>query len=132
MIFASCQSPGLPWCVAWEVEYTDEFGEWWLTIDDQEQVRVRAAVAVLETMGPALRRPFVDVIKQSRHAHMKELIPPASNIRVLFAFNPLRNAILLIAGDKSNQWNTWYDAHVPLADELYDLHIRELTEEGLL
>ena len=59
-------------------------------------------------------------------------------IRVLFAFDPLRTAILLIAGDKSlddpgsPNWNRWYDHYVPIADDLYDTHLKELTEEGLI
>jgi hypothetical protein len=72
----------------------------------------------------------VDTIKQSRHKNMKELIPPASDIRVLFAFDSRRAAILLIGGDKSGEWNTWYDRMVPVADDLFDEHLRELESEG--
>ncbi|HEY3921402.1 MAG TPA: type II toxin-antitoxin system RelE/ParE family toxin [Gaiellaceae bacterium] len=79
---------------------------------------------------PSLGRPLVDTIKQSRHKNMKELIPPASDIRVLFAFDPRRAAILLIGGDKSGEWSTWYDRMVPVADDLFDEHLRELESEG--
>jgi hypothetical protein len=72
----------------------------------------------------------VDTIKQSRHKNIKELIPPASDIRVLFAFDPHRAAILLIGGDKSGGWSTWYDQMVPVADNLFDEHLRELESEG--
>jgi hypothetical protein len=72
----------------------------------------------------------VDTIKQSRHKNMKELIPPASDIRVLFAFDPRRAAILLIGGDKSGEWSAWYDRMVPVADDLFDEHLRELESEG--
>jgi hypothetical protein len=116
--------------MAWEVEYTDQFGEWWDDLSEEEQDTVTAAVTVLERRGPALGRPLVDTIKQSRHANMKELIPPASNLRVLFAFDPRRTAILLIGGDKSGDWNTWYDRFVPVADDLLDEHLRELESEG--
>jgi hypothetical protein len=85
---------------------------------------------VLERRGPALGRPLVDTIKQSRHKNMKELIPPASDIRVLFAFDPRRAAILLIGGDKSGEWSEWYDRMVPVADDLFDEHLRELESEG--
>jgi hypothetical protein len=49
-------------------------------------------------------------------------------LRVLFAFDPARRAILLIAGDKQRQWNTWYRRNVPLADDLYDAHLRRMKE----
>jgi hypothetical protein len=68
---------------------------------------------------------------------MKELRVPAG-IRVLFAFDPRRVGILLIGGDKSPEdpgspnWNRWYDHYVPIADDLYDTHLRELRAEGLL
>ena len=116
--------------MAWEVEYTDQFGDWWERLSEEEQEAVTAAVNVLERRGPALGRPLVDTIKQSRHANMKELIPPAGNLRVLFAFDPRRTAILLIGGDKSGEWNAWYDRFVPVADVLFDEHLHELETEG--
>lgn len=61
---------------------------------------------------------------------MKELIPPSSNIRILFAFDPQRKAILLIGGDKSGEWNKWYDRMVPVADALFDSHLEEIANEG--
>lgn len=60
--------------MAWEVEYTDQFGEWWDHLGEEEQEAVTAAMNVLERRGPALGRPLVDTIKQSRHKSMKELI----------------------------------------------------------
>ena len=56
---------------------------------------------------------------------MKEL-RPAQTIRVLFAFDPRRVAILLIGGDKRGAWNRWYDEMVPVADALYDDHLAEV------
>ncbi|WP_435299432.1 type II toxin-antitoxin system RelE/ParE family toxin [Timonella sp. A28] len=68
-------------------------------------------------------RPIADRIKTSRHHNMKELRPPSSSIRVLFAFDPEKRAILLIAGDKSGNWKKWYSQNIPLADDLYDKHL---------
>lgn len=116
--------------MTWEVEYTDQFGEWWDDLAAEEQDAVTAVVNVLQRGGPSLGRPLVDTIKQSRHKNMKELIPPASDIRVLFAFDPRRAAILLIGGDKSGEWSAWYDRMVPVADDLFDEHLRELESEG--
>jgi hypothetical protein len=57
------------------------------------------------------------------------LIPPASTIRVLYAFDPRRKGILLVGGDKRGSWNEWHDEHVPLADDLYDEHLAEIANE---
>ncbi len=115
--------------MSWEVEYTDEFGKWWLELSEEEQESITAAVEILEQRGPAVRRPLVDTIKQSRHANMKELIVPRGNIRILFAFGPRRMAILLIGGDKTDEWDKWYDRMVPVADDLYDEHLAALERE---
>jgi len=45
---------------------------------------------------------------------------------VLFAFDPVRRAVLLVAGDKSGNWRGWYDTAIPLADDRYDAHLAEL------
>jgi hypothetical protein len=63
---------------------------------------------------------------------MKELRPRGGNIRILFAFDPLRTAILLIGGDKTGAWNEWYARMIPVADDLYDEHLAELCKEGAL
>ncbi len=113
--------------VSWEVEYTDEFEAWWETLNEEEQEAIDAAVELLEERGPALGRPLADNVHQSRHPNMKEL-RPARAIRVLFAFDPRRVAILLIGGDKRGSWNRWYDEMVPVADALYDEHLAEVGE----
>lgn len=84
----------------------------------------------MEERGPALGRPIVDGIKSSRHPNMKELIPAGGNLRILFAFDPRRTAILLMGGDKTNRWREWYAETVPVADDLYDGHLEALREEG--
>lgn len=116
----------------WEVEYTDEFGAWFDQGDDATQDAIVSAVDVLVAVGPGLGRPLVDGVKRSRHANMKELRPLRGNVRVLFAFDPRRMAILLIGGDKTNRWHAWYDEMIPVADQLYDEHLQTLREEGVL
>jgi hypothetical protein len=61
---------------------------------------------------------------------MKELIPRGGNLRLFFAFDPRRMAILLIGGDKTGRWRRWYEEMVPVADDLYDEHLRALCEQG--
>lgn len=114
---------------SWEVEYTDEFEEWWDTLDEDEQDSVTAVVALLEIHGPHLGYPRSSEVKGSRHPHMRELRIQHDGrpLRVLYAFDPRRVAILLCGGDKTGQ-GRWYDVHVPLAYELYDAHLRALRE----
>jgi hypothetical protein len=78
----------------WQIEFTDEFGEWWNELSEEEQEEIDARVRVLEHRGPGLGRPLVDSIASSRHPNMKEL--RGGSIRILFAFDPRRVAILLI------------------------------------
>ena len=111
----------------WDIEGTDEFTAWYLALDAQDTVRVDAAVERLAEAGPALGRPLVDTLKTSRHPHMKELRPTAS-LRILFAFDPVRCAVLLVAGDKAGSWNRWYDINIPIAEERYRHHLRTRKE----
>ena len=117
---------------AWNIETTDQFSGWYAGLSDDEQDAANAAVDLLEEQGPALGRPHADRVSQSRFHNMKELIPPASSIRILFAFDPRRTAILLVGGDKAGSWNAWYAEFVPVADELYATYLEEITREGLI
>jgi hypothetical protein len=72
----------------------------------------------LAEQGPALSRPAVDGIKGSRHSNMKEL--RHGKLRVLFAFDPKQQAVLLIGGSKQDRWTEWYEENVPIADDLYE------------
>src|SRR5215213_11700341 len=114
----------------WEIEHTDEFEEWWDSISEEEQEDIALAVEKLEEQGPSLARPLADTLENSRHANMKELRPPGSNIRVFFAFDPRRRAILLIGGDKTGRFKEFYTQLLPVADALYDAHLEELRREG--
>jgi hypothetical protein len=117
----------------WEVEYTDEFEEWWSGLAQEQQETLDDRVMLLAEVGPGLKRPVVGDITSSRHPNMKELRASKDGaLRVLFAFDPRRHAILLLGGDKSGQWKDWYRRAIPEADRLYDNHLAELLSEGLL
>ncbi|MEU6563534.1 type II toxin-antitoxin system RelE/ParE family toxin [Nocardia nova] len=76
-------------------------------------------------------RPTVDRIKGSRLRNLKELRPAATNIRILFAFDPERQAVLLVAGDKTGNWAGWYRENIPVAEERYDRWLNgDYDEEG--
>ncbi len=114
--------------MAWDVEYTDEFEDWWHSLSEAEQSEIDAKVALLEEHGPLLPRPYADVIVPSRHANMKELRGKveARHLRVLYAFDPRRTALLLIGGDKTGD-PKWYEKFVPVADDLFDQHLKRLA-----
>ena len=117
----------------WEIEYTDEFGEWWTQLTDSEQDVLAASISLLEELGPNLGRPHADHIKGSKHANMKELRTQADGepLWTFFAFDPRRTAILLIGGNKGGD-GRFYERIIPIADRLYDTHLEELKKEGLL
>jgi hypothetical protein len=116
----------------WEVEYTDEFDQWWSGLTEEEQEDVAASVGLLEEMGPRLPYPHSSSIESSRHNVMRELRVQHKGrpYRVLYAFDPRRVALLLIAGDKTGD-DRWYDRYVPIADKLYDEHLIAIRKEGL-
>jgi hypothetical protein len=93
---------------------------------------VAEAIDLLTEQGPALGRPLVDRIQASGFHNMKELRPGSSGtteVRLLFAFDPQREAIFLVAGDKSGQWKKWYQTAIPVADERFEQHLTRLKEE---
>ena len=77
----------------WEVEYTDEFEDWWEELDESEQVDIDSTVQLLEAKGPQLPYPYCSGINGSKHNHMRELrIQHKGNpYRVLYAFDPKCN-----------------------------------------
>ena len=111
----------------WSVEFHPSFEVWANTLDQPDAEALLAAVRVPRSEGPMLGRPLVDTITSSRHRNMKELRPGSTGrteMRVLFAFDRQRKAILLLGGDKSRDWRGWYRIHIPIADDLFDEHQR--------
>jgi hypothetical protein len=117
----------------WEIEYTDEFEEWWLNLSKDQQEDIAVSVQLLRDMGPSLPRPHADTIKGSKHANMKELRTQSGGqpLRTFYAFDPRRSAILLIGGDKTGD-KRFYEKMLPKAEQLYDKHLEELKNEGLI
>jgi hypothetical protein len=111
--------------VAWSVKVTEEYAAWFTALikDDLDSaIQVAQAVAALREEGPMLGRPLVDRIQGGRIHHLKELRPGSagrSEIRVLFAFDPSRSALLLLGGDKAGNWQRWYRENIPIAEQLY-------------
>jgi hypothetical protein len=122
--------------LVWEVRLHPEVEAWFLElcrVDPVTSDLVAEAIDVLTEQGPALGRPLVDRLKGSLYHNMKELRPGsagATEVRMIFAFDPTREAIFLVAGDKSGQWQTWYRQAIPLADARFTEHLTVLKEDG--
>ena len=114
----------------YEVEFTGEFEAWWDSLTEGEQESVAAYVGLLEQRGPLLRYPHSSDVKSSRHGHMRELrVQHAGQpLRVFYAFDPRRTALLLIGGGKTGD-DRFYEKMVPIADAIYDQHLVELDRE---
>lgn len=116
----------------WEIEYTDQFEEWWNALDAETQEDIDVFVHLLEAHGPALTRPHADTVKGSRHRNMRELIVQSRGhpIRILYAFDPRRTAILFIGGNKKGFTDEeFYGSYISVADRLYDEHLEEIGRE---
>ena len=107
-----------------------EVREWMHGLGARDRARVAGALDLLERRGPALGRPAVDSVRGSRHHNMKELRSTGGHLRALFAFDPRRRAVVLVGGDKTNDWTGWYTRNIGRADALYDQHLRSMGKEG--
>lgn len=108
--------------VAWEINFIEEVLEWFEQLDPETTQLVGAALDRLEERGPSLGRPLVDTVKGSELKNLKELRPGSvgdTEIRVLFIFDPSRQAVLLVGGDKSGAWSEWYVENIPIAEARY-------------
>lgn len=116
--------------MAWEISLHEDVEHWYLSLCREDPATadgVADAIEQLAAIGLALGRPLVDRIHGSRHHNMKELRPPSTGtteVRLLFVFDPEREAVLLVAGDKSGRWETWCREAIVLADKRFDEHLQ--------
>jgi len=103
----------------WDVFLLNEVEDWYFTLDEDSMAAVTGAIDLLELEGPTLGRPIVDKVAGSSFHNMKELRPAGTSIRILFIFDPDRQAILLLGGDKAGSWRRWYDRNIPIAEQRY-------------
>jgi hypothetical protein len=117
----------------WEVEYTDEFGRWYLELIAAVQDDIDRIVGLLEVKGPQLPFPYSSGIEGARHEHMRELRVQSGGepYRIFYAFDPRRTAILLLGGNKAGD-NRFYETMIPAADRLYETYLAEIRKEGFI
>jgi hypothetical protein len=111
----------------WSIYLVNEVRDWIRQLDAPTYQRVIQALDLLAEAGPGLGRPLVDSIHGSVIANLKELRP--GSVRILFVYDPWRSAILLVAGDKAGQWRTWYQTAIPLAEQRYEIYLKERADE---
>jgi len=111
-----------------EVVATDEFDAWYQGLAEEDALAVTRAVDRLAQLGVRLGFPHSSAIKGSKHA-LRELRVQSGGrpIRILYAFDPRRQAVLLIGGDKSGD-NRFYELMVPFAEQIFDAFLREQAE----
>lgn len=107
----------------WEIQMSEQVAEFLEAQPLEVQERIDMVLTVLSAEGPSLGRPLADSISNSKIRNLKELrITSSSNsaIRILYCFTKSRIALLLVAGDKSGEWSTWYQEAIEEAEETYE------------
>lgn len=109
----------------WDIVLSEEINVWLSLLDDGSYDAVLIKIDLLRDLGPALSRPHADTIKESKHKNMKELrVQHKKHVfRLFFAFDPKRQAIALVGGDKRGV-KRFYEKMVPIADEIFDRYLR--------
>ncbi|WP_405736888.1 type II toxin-antitoxin system RelE/ParE family toxin [Streptomyces sp. NBC_01537] len=111
--------------------------DWFLRLcrDDPECAdQIVDALDHLALEAPSLGRPMVDRIHRSVVHNLKELRPGStgrSEVRMLFVFDPDREAVILVAGDKPGQWSNWYDENIPIAEHRYGEYLEAKKHGGV-
>lgn len=110
----------------WTIKTTGDVRQWLRALrqaDPDTYRSVNVAIDMLAETGPGLGRPLVDTLTGSTISNLKELRPRSGRdvaIRVLFAFDPWSQAVLLVAGNKAGDWSGWYKAAIPVAESAYE------------
>ena len=115
----------------WTVLLHDDFADELTTLDQKLQDELLAHAKLLAEFGPNLGRPTVDTLKGTSHANMKEMRFNwmGEAWRVAFAFDPQRQAVLLVGGDKSGaDQKRFYKRLISVADNRYSQHLATLND----
>jgi hypothetical protein len=114
--------------MATEVIFTDEFAAWWEGLSEAEQDRVAFTVELLQARGVTLPHPYSSAIKGASFA-LRELRTQAEGdpLRTLYAFDPSRQAVLLIGGDKTGD-DRFYEKMIPIAERLWNEYLEETDQ----
>ena len=113
-----------------EVLGTDEFEDWFLALDDRDSIAVARIVGLLESKGTALGFPYSSAIEGATYPLRELRIQSGGRpLRVFYAFDPLRQALLLLGGDKTGD-NRFYAVMIPKAEALWEDYLDEQGFRG--
>lgn len=114
----------------WEIITTERFDRWFAEQPIDLQDEMLAAFLVLQKEGPHTGRPLVDTLNDSKYPNMKELRVSYEGrpVRAFFAFDPVRQAVFLCAGDKSGD-KKFYKTYIKIADDEYTAHLAKLEKK---
>ena len=115
--------------MAVQVIYTDGFAAWFEDLSEAEQDRVYRSVGLLEERGVTLPFPHSSAIKGASFA-LRELRTQAEGdpLRTLYAFDPARQAVLLVGGDKTGD-DRFYERMIPIAEKVWDDYLVETGQK---
>ncbi|MFJ6780822.1 type II toxin-antitoxin system RelE/ParE family toxin [Streptomyces yangpuensis] len=119
----------------WDVIIVEPALSWLHSLRQDDRptlIQISKAITALRHEGPAMGRPFVDTVRGSRLANLKELRPGSSGsteVRLLFVFDPLRRAVFLVGGDKAGNWQGWYHSAIPRAEKAYEDYLTQSEED---
>lgn len=112
------------------INFSAEFREWWNQQERDLKQSVLMNVRLLEEYGPQLNRPHSDTLTGTNLSNLKELRVQhrGEPYRILYAFDPKREAWLLIGGNKAGD-KKWYKRMIPLAESIFEAHLEKLRKE---
>lgn len=116
----------------WTIKQTEEFQDWFEESDKKLQDDTLEHVEILKQIGPQLGRPYADTLKGSSINNLKELRFNSGNmvIRIFYAFDPDRNGVLIIGGDKAGSGDkTFYDKMIDQSEKIYTKYLEERKRE---
>jgi hypothetical protein len=115
----------------WEIVLHKHFESWFFEQLEDLQDSIAMVFEILESEGTSLGRPYVDTLKGSSLPNLKELRVQhkGAPYRLLFIFDPLRQAVVLVGGNKGGD-KQWYKKNIPIAEKLYSEYLKEIQKES--
>ena len=113
----------------WIIIFHPAFRDWLYEQEEEVQDSILAGLGLLKQEGPLLGRPYVDTLQGSQYPNLKELrVQHAGEPwRILFGFDPIRQAIILVGGNKTGD-KRWYKKNIPIAEQRFTKHLETLED----
>ncbi|RLA61032.1 MAG: diaminopimelate decarboxylase [Epsilonproteobacteria bacterium] len=115
----------------WKIKQTEEFQDWFEAANKKLQNSIVENGEVLRQFGPSLGRPKADTLKGSRIINLKELRFACGNmvIRIFYVFDPDRNGVLLIGGNKAGSGDKkFYDHMIDKSEKIYEKYLKQRSK----